>query len=79
MTLRFQRVGKRGLGSRAPVVIGKKGGYIEQGQALESVAGYVLHNDYSERAFQSERTGNGSREGARTLLDLLGPFLATPR
>jgi 2-keto-4-pentenoate hydratase/2-oxohepta-3-ene-1,7-dioic acid hydratase in catechol pathway len=35
----------------------EEGGYIEQGRALEYVAGYVLHNAYSERAFQSERNG----------------------
>ena len=29
------------------VVIGKKASYIEEGDALNHVAGYVLHNDYS--------------------------------
>jgi 2-keto-4-pentenoate hydratase/2-oxohepta-3-ene-1,7-dioic acid hydratase in catechol pathway len=33
------------------------------------VAGYVLHNDYSERAFQLERAGQWFAP--------LGPFLAT--
>lgn len=39
------------------VVIGKRGGYIEREDALEYVAGYALHNDYSERVFQLERSG----------------------
>jgi 2-keto-4-pentenoate hydratase/2-oxohepta-3-ene-1,7-dioic acid hydratase in catechol pathway len=43
------------------VLIGKKGSYIEREEALEHVdmAGYALHNDYSEREFQLERGGNG--------------------
>jgi 2-keto-4-pentenoate hydratase/2-oxohepta-3-ene-1,7-dioic acid hydratase in catechol pathway len=39
------------------VVIGKGGSYIEREEALEHVAGYVLHNDYSERVFQLVLTG----------------------
>ena len=39
------------------VVIGKKASYVERGDALQYVAGYVLHNDYSERVFQLERGG----------------------
>jgi 2-keto-4-pentenoate hydratase/2-oxohepta-3-ene-1,7-dioic acid hydratase in catechol pathway len=33
-------------------VIGKTASYIEPDEALEYVAGYVLHNDYSERALE---------------------------
>src|ERR1700736_1478601 len=59
------------------VVIGKKGTYVEREEALEYVAGYVLHNDYSERAFQLERGGKwGKGESADTFAPL-GPFLAT--
>ena len=36
------------------VVIGRGAAYVERERALEHVAGYVLHNDYSERAFQLE-------------------------
>ena len=39
------------------VVIGRRAAYVERAKALEHVAGYVLHNDYSERAFQLERGG----------------------
>ena len=38
-------------------VIGKKASYVSENDALDHVAGYVLHNDYSERAFQIERCG----------------------
>src|SRR5215467_7343156 len=38
-------------------VIGKKAQYVPKASALNHVAGYVLHNDYSERAFQLERGG----------------------
>ena len=39
------------------VVIGKKASYVDEARALDHVAGYALHNDYSERAFQLERGG----------------------
>lgn len=59
------------------VVIGKKGGYIEREDALEYVAGYVLHNDYSERAFQLERNGQWVKGKSADTFAPLGPFLAT--
>ncbi|MBC7722932.1 MAG: fumarylacetoacetate hydrolase family protein, partial [Pedobacter sp.] len=39
------------------VVIGKKTSYIDEADAMDYVAGFCLHNDYSERAFQLERGG----------------------
>jgi 2,4-diketo-3-deoxy-L-fuconate hydrolase len=59
------------------VVIGKKGGYIEREDALEHVAGYVLHNDYSERAFQLERAGQWVKGKSADTFAPLGPFMAT--
>jgi 2,4-diketo-3-deoxy-L-fuconate hydrolase len=59
------------------VVIGKKGSYIEREEALEYVAGYVLHNDYSERAFQLERGGQWVKGKSADTFAPLGPFLAT--
>jgi 2-keto-4-pentenoate hydratase/2-oxohepta-3-ene-1,7-dioic acid hydratase in catechol pathway len=59
------------------VVIGKKGSYIEKEEALEYVAGYVLHNDYSERAFQLERGGQWVKGKSADTFAPLGPFLAT--
>ena len=38
-------------------VIGKRASYVEEKDALDYLAGYALHNDYSERAFQLERSG----------------------
>ena len=37
------------------VVIGKKASYVSEKNAMNHIAGYVLHNDVSERAFQIER------------------------
>jgi 2,4-didehydro-3-deoxy-L-rhamnonate hydrolase len=59
------------------VVIGKKGGYIEREEADEYIAGYVLHNDYSERAFQLERGGQWVKGKSADTFAPLGPFLAT--
>jgi 2,4-didehydro-3-deoxy-L-rhamnonate hydrolase len=59
------------------VVIGKKCGYVERDDALERVAGYVLHNDYSERAFQLERGGQWVKGKSADTFAPLGPFLAT--
>ena len=60
------------------IVIGKKASYIEREDALEYVAGYVLHNDYSERAFQLERGGQWVKGKSADTFAPLGPFLATP-
>jgi len=60
------------------VVIGKKASYIEEKDALSYVAGYVLHNDYSEREFQIERSGQWVKGKSCDSFAPLGPFLATP-
>ena len=60
------------------VVIGKKAAYISQEEALEFVAGFVLHNDYSERSFQLERGGQWVKGKSADTFAPLGPFLATP-
>lgn len=39
------------------IVIGKKASYVEEAYAFDYIAGYVMHNDISERAFQLERSG----------------------
>ena len=39
------------------IVIGKKASYVSKENAIDHIAGYVLHNDYSEREFQIEREG----------------------
>jgi len=59
-------------------VIGKKAQYVPKASALNHVAGYVLHNDYSERAFQLERGGQWVKGKSADTFAPLGPFLATP-
>jgi 2-keto-4-pentenoate hydratase/2-oxohepta-3-ene-1,7-dioic acid hydratase in catechol pathway len=59
------------------VVIGKRASYIERERAVEYVAGYVLHNDYSEREFQLERGGQWVKGKSADTFAPLGPFLAT--
>jgi len=60
------------------VVIGKKALYVSREDALDFVAGYVLHNDYSERSFQLERGGQWVKGKSADTFAPLGPFLATP-
>jgi 2,4-diketo-3-deoxy-L-fuconate hydrolase len=59
------------------IVIGKKATYVSSEHALEHVAGFVLHNDYSERAFQLERGGQWVKGKSADTFAPLGPFLAT--
>lgn len=60
------------------VVIGKKASYVEADKAMEYVAGYLLHNDYSEREFQLERSGQWVKGKSCDTFAPLGPWLATP-
>jgi len=60
------------------VMIGMTALYVPQQDALNYVAGYVLHNDYSERAFQLERGGQWVKGKSADTFAPLGPFLATP-
>lgn len=59
------------------VVIGKKASYVSEEEAMNYVAGYVLHNDYSEREFQLERLGQWVKGKSCDTFAPLGPFLAT--
>ena len=59
------------------VVIGKKASYVSEADAMDYVAGYVLHNDVSEREFQMERGGTWDKgKGCETFAPI-GPFFAT--
>ena len=60
------------------VVIGKKASYVSKADALNHVAGYVLHNDVSERAFQLERSGQWVKGKSCDTFAPIGPFIATP-
>ncbi len=59
------------------VVIGKKALYVSKQEALDHVAGFALHNDYSERTFQLERGGQWVKGKSADTFAPLGPFLAT--
>ena len=59
------------------VVIGKKASYVEESEAMDYVAGYVLHNDVSEREFQLERNGTWDKGKGCDTFAPIGPFLAT--
>ncbi|MFC4992495.1 fumarylacetoacetate hydrolase family protein [Rubritalea tangerina] len=59
------------------VVIGKKAKYVSKENALDYVAGYALHNDYSERAWQLEMGGQWVKGKSADTYAPFGPFLAT--
>jgi 2-keto-4-pentenoate hydratase/2-oxohepta-3-ene-1,7-dioic acid hydratase in catechol pathway len=58
-------------------VVGRQARYVSKQDAIDHVAGYVLHNDYSERAFQIERGGQWVKGKSADTFAPLGPFLAT--
>lgn len=58
-------------------VIGKKAKYVEEADAYDHIAGYVLHNDYSERAFQLEHGGQWVKGKSADTFAPIGPFIAT--
>jgi len=59
------------------VIIGKKATYVNETNAMDYVAGYCLHNDLSERAFQLERGGQWVKGKSCDTFAPLGPLLAT--
>ena len=59
------------------IVIGKKATYVDEADAMDYIAGYVLHNDVSEREFQMERGGTWDKGKGCDTFAPLGPFFAT--
>ncbi|MCO5946557.1 fumarylacetoacetate hydrolase family protein [Mucilaginibacter flavidus] len=59
------------------VVIGKKASYVAEADSMDYVAGYVLHNDVSEREFQIERGGTWDKGKGCDTFAPIGPFFAT--
>ena len=59
------------------VVIGKKAAYVEEADAVSHIAGYLVHNDISERAFQLERSGQWVKGKSADTFAPLGPYLVT--
>jgi 2,4-didehydro-3-deoxy-L-rhamnonate hydrolase len=56
------------------VIVGKKASHIPENKAMEYVAGYAVHNDYSEREFQLERGGQWVKGKSCDTFAPLGPF-----
>jgi len=59
------------------IVIGARASYVAKEDAARHIAGYALHNDYSERSFQLEHGGQWSKGKSADTFAPLGPFLAT--
>ncbi len=59
------------------VVIGTTARYVEEREALEYVAGYVVVNDLSEREYQIERGGTWDKGKGCDTFGPVGPWLVT--
>jgi len=59
------------------VVIGTRARYVTEAEALDYVAGYVLINDVSERAFQIERGGTWDKGKGCDTFGPVGPWMVT--
>jgi 2,4-diketo-3-deoxy-L-fuconate hydrolase len=59
------------------VIIGRTARYVSEDHALQYVAGYVLANDVSERAFQMERGTQWDKGKGCDTFGPVGPWLVT--
>jgi 2-keto-4-pentenoate hydratase/2-oxohepta-3-ene-1,7-dioic acid hydratase in catechol pathway len=59
------------------IVIGTRASYVEQADALDHVAGYLLVNDVSEREYQIERGGTWDKGKGCDTFGPIGPWLVT--
>lgn len=59
------------------VVIGKTAKYVSEADALDHVAGYCVSHDVSERAFQTERSGQWTKGKSCDTFGPIGPWLVT--
>ncbi len=59
------------------VVIGKKASYVDEKNSMDYVAGFCLHNDYSEREFQLERNGQWVKGKSCDTFAPMGPYMVT--
>lgn len=57
------------------VVVGKRASYVPLESAMDHVAGYALHNDYSERTWQLERGGQWVKGKSFDTFAPVGPFM----
>lgn len=59
------------------IVIGKKASYVDEANAEDYIAGYVLHNDVSEREYQLERGGTWDKGKGCDTFAPLGPVMVS--
>jgi 2-keto-4-pentenoate hydratase/2-oxohepta-3-ene-1,7-dioic acid hydratase in catechol pathway len=59
------------------VVIGARAKYVAEAEAMAHVAGYCVINDVSERAFQTERSGQWTKGKSCDTFGPTGPWLVT--
>ncbi|WP_275787033.1 fumarylacetoacetate hydrolase family protein [Pararhizobium gei] len=59
------------------IVIGRKAKYVGEAEALDYVAGYCTVHDVSERAFQTERSGQWTKGKSCDTFGPTGPWLVT--
>lgn len=59
------------------VIIGTRAKYVTEADALAHVAGYTVTNDVSERAFQTERSGQWTKGKSCDNFGQIGPWLVT--
>jgi 2-keto-4-pentenoate hydratase/2-oxohepta-3-ene-1,7-dioic acid hydratase in catechol pathway len=60
------------------IVIGTRANYVEEAEALDHVAGYVVVNDVSERHWQAERGPTWDKGKGFPTFGPVGPWLVTP-
>ncbi|MFJ2115620.1 MULTISPECIES: fumarylacetoacetate hydrolase family protein [unclassified Streptomyces] len=61
------------------IVIGRRTSYLDSvSEARDAIAGYLVVNDISERAFQLERGGQWAKGKSAETFNPAGPWLATP-
>ncbi|MEP2671543.1 MAG: fumarylacetoacetate hydrolase family protein [Cyclobacteriaceae bacterium] len=60
------------------IVIGKKAKHVNVANALDHVAGYTIMNDYTERSWQKEGTGQWTKGKSPDTFGPLGPYMVTP-
>ncbi|MCB0489122.1 MAG: fumarylacetoacetate hydrolase family protein [Cyclobacteriaceae bacterium] len=58
-------------------VMGKRASYVEEKDSMDYVAGFCLHNDYSEREWQLERNGQWTKGKGADTFSPMGPYLTT--
>ena len=59
------------------VIIGKTAKYVSETDAMDHVAGFAVSHDVSERAFQTERSGQWTKGKSCDNFGQLGPWLVT--